>query len=48
MTDISAIGPKELIRNQGCNVRFFNRYYVATIPKSRFEFLDSFFNFLVS
>ncbi len=23
-------------------VRFFDRYYVATIPKSRFEFLDSF------
>ncbi len=23
-------------------VRFFDRYYAATIPKSRFEFLDSF------
>ncbi len=27
-------------------VRFFDRYYVATIPKSRFEFLDSFLIFL--
>ncbi len=27
-------------------VRFFDRYYVATIRKSRFEFLDSFLNFL--
>ncbi len=24
-------------------VRFFDRYYVATIPKSRVEFLDSLF-----
>ncbi len=24
-------------------VRVFDRYYVAAIPKSRFEFLDSFF-----
>ncbi len=28
-------------------VRFFDRYYVDTIPKSRFEFLDSFLIFLV-
>ncbi len=28
-------------------VRFFDRYYVATIPKSRFEFLDSFLIFTV-
>ncbi len=27
-------------------VRFFDRYDVATIPKSRFEFLDSFLIFL--
>ncbi len=27
-------------------VRFFDMYYVATIPKSRFEFLDSFLIFL--
>ncbi len=26
-------------------VRFFNRYYVATIPKYRFEFLDYFLIF---
>ncbi len=26
-------------------IRFFDRYYVATIPKSRFEFLDSFLIF---
>ncbi len=26
--------------------RFFDRYYIATIPKSRFEFLDSFLIFL--
>ncbi len=27
-------------------VRFFDKYYVATIPKPRFEFLDSFLSFL--
>ncbi len=27
-------------------VRFFDRYYEATIPKSRCEFLDSFLIFI--